>query len=256
MVLGNGLVGRAIARAAQGREVVVTSRRAGEGAVRQVARYDGPTMEQLCAGAEVAITFPPDGATDARIASGLRAARTLVYVSSTGVYGDAVGRVDEQTPVDPQAPRAPLRLAAEQIYRDLGGVVLRAAGIYGPERGLHLRLLRGEHRLPGAGDNVVCRIHEDDLAALVLAALDRATPGATFNAADDAPVPQREVVAWLCARLGLPLPERVEAAQVDASLRGDRRIDGTAIQRALGVRLAFPTYREGFADCLARMPRR
>src|SRR6185436_17973562 len=98
-------------------------------------------------GAQVLITFPPDGQSDAAIAPALRRASAVVYISSTGVYGDATGRIDEATPVDPAAPRAAARLAAEEAYRAVGGVILRAAAIYGPERGLHVRLARGEHRL-------------------------------------------------------------------------------------------------------------
>jgi nucleoside-diphosphate-sugar epimerase len=255
VVLGNGLAGQAVARIARDRDVLLTSRRADRPGITQLPIYDAASIASICAGADVVVTFPPDGRTDARIAPGLAKARAVVYLSSTGVYGAATGRVDELTPVDPEAPRAGLRLQAEEIYRERGGIILRAAGIYGPERGLHLRLLRGEHRLPGRGENVVSRIHVDDLAMLALASLEQAEHGAIFDCADDAPVPQREVVTWLCARLSLPLPPSVDALSVDLSLRGDRAIDGSKIQHALGVKLAFPSYREGFADCLARMPR-
>lgn len=258
LVLGGGFVGRAVARQRRAR---LTTRspehaRALERDGFEPLLLPALTPEAIAphlGDADVVVTFPPDGATDARLAPALRG-RKIAYVSSTGVYGGLTGRVDEEAPVDPHSPRSGPRLEAERAWAGAGAAVLRAAGIYGPDRGLHLRLARGEHRLPGDGSNVVSRLHVDDLAALLLAALDRAPPGRIYNAADDAPVPQLEVIRWLCERMGLPLPASVPLESVDASLRGDRAIDGGRIQRELGVALRFPTYREGFADCLARAP--
>src|SRR5262249_40147588 len=99
------------------------------------------------ADAPVLVAFAPDGRTDAALAPALARAR-VVYVSTTGVYGRARGHVDETTAVDPSEPRAADRLAAERAYRDLGATVLRAAGIYGPWRGLHRRLLGGDFKIP------------------------------------------------------------------------------------------------------------
>lgn len=257
VVLGCGYTGLAAARLslAEGRAVLATSRGAARAAelaalgidARVCAELDAGRVEELVPpGAAVLITFPPDGHTDARIAPALRRAGAIVYLSSTGVYGAASGAIDEDTPVDPAAPRAAPRLAAEEAYRRVGAIVLRAAAIYGPDRGLHLRLARGEHRIAGDGHAVVSRIHVEDLARLALAALDRGERGALYNAADDAPVPQIEVIRWLCARLDLPLPGAVAPETLHETLRHDRAISSARIQAALGVRLRFPSYREGF----------
>jgi nucleoside-diphosphate-sugar epimerase len=201
-------------------------------------------------GAEVLVAFPPDGATDARIAPALAHARAVAYLSTTGVYGPARGCVDENTPVDRATPRAALRLAAEDAYRAVGAVVLRAAGIYGPGRGLHVRIARGDFRVPGDGGNVVSRIHVEDLAELALAALARGRRGAVYTVADDAPVPQIEAIAWLCARLGVPRPPSVPVEEAAEALRHDRRVSNARAKRELQVRLRYPSYREGFAACL------
>ncbi len=122
----------------------------------------------------VVVTFPPDGVTDRAVARGVVRAAAVVYVSSTGVYGDVRGDVDDETPVRGTSARATARLGAEATWRDVGAVVVRAPGIYGPERGVHVRLARGTFRIPGDGTSFVSRIHVDDLAA---------TPGRSSSAA-------------------------------------------------------------------------
>jgi nucleoside-diphosphate-sugar epimerase len=263
VILGGGYTGTEAARLAlAGGEpsVIVTTRSPERAEALTRLGFDARLTAALSAdvvaalvprGARVLVTFPPDGETDAAIAPALARARAVVYLSSTAVYGDAAGRIDEATPVDPAAPRAAARLAAEDAYRAAGGVILRAVVIYGPGRGLHVRLARGEHRVAGDGRSVVSRIHVTDLARLALAALDRAKAGTVFVVGDNAPVPQIEVIAWLSARLGLPLPESAPREELHDTLRHDRAIDGGRIQRALGVALRFPSYREGFAACLS-----
>ena len=262
VVLGCGFTGREAARLARedGRRVLASLRspaRAAEVAAlgieaRVLPHLDAAAIVDLVpAGAEVLVTFPPDGVTDARVAPALAHARALVYISSTAVYGDAAGSIDESVPVDPGAPRAALRLAAEAAYRAQGGLILRAAAIYGPDRGLQVRLARGEHRVGGDGRAVVSRIHVTDLARLALAALARGARGAIFNVADATPVPQIEVITWLAARLGVPVPPSVPPSSLHETLRHDRAIDGALARRALGIDLVYPSYREGFAACLA-----
>jgi hypothetical protein len=258
VILGCGYTGAEAARQAlsAGRPVLGTTRSPDRAAqlarmgvdARVLAHLDGPTVAALVPpGADVLVCFPPDGETDARVAPALGHARRIAYISSTGVYGDARGRIDEDTPVDAREGRALSRLAAENLWRAAGAVALRAAAIYGPGRGLHVRLAKGEHRVLEGGRNVVSRIHVEDLAMLALAALESAAPGAVFAVADDAPVAQREVIEWLCARLGVPLPEEAPLERLPETLRHDRAIDGTRIQRTLGVKLRYPTWREGFA---------
>ncbi|WP_434046384.1 MULTISPECIES: NAD-dependent epimerase/dehydratase family protein [Sorangium] len=266
VVLGCGFTGAVVAglRRASGGRVIATTRSSERAAELAQAGIDVRVLPALTAeavgrlvpdGADALVAFPPDGATDAAIAPSLGRARAVAYVSSTAVYGGATGRIDEATPTSADGPRAAARLAAEAVYRERGAVVLRAAGIYGPGRGLHQRLLRGDFRMTGEGDqqgrNVVSRIHVEDLARLALAALERAAPGEAFPVADDAPVPQIEVVRWLCARLGLELPAGAPREDLHETLRHDRAVDNAKIKRALGMTLLYPSYREGFEACLA-----
>jgi nucleoside-diphosphate-sugar epimerase len=262
VVLGCGFTGVEAARLAlaAGRRILASTRSEGRAQelaalgieARVVPRLDAASVAGLVpAGADVLVTFPPDGATDAAVAPALSEARALVYISSTAVYGAASGSIDEAVPVDPAAPRALARLAAEEAYRAQGGSILRAAAIYGPGRGLHVRLARGEHRIAGDGLAVVSRIHVTDLARLALAALERGAPRSIFNAADATPAPQIEVITWLAARLGVPMPPSVPTDSLHETLRQNRAIDGALARRMLGLDLLYPSYREGFEDCLA-----
>jgi nucleoside-diphosphate-sugar epimerase len=263
VILGGGFAGSALARLAiaAGFEVAATTRSEARavalrsigatalrlelldpGGARTLAAAVDPTVRVL-------IAFPPDGETDRALAPIAARARASVYISSTGIYGQARGRVDEDTPVDPNAPRAAVRIAAEKLWRDAGAAVVRAPAIYGPGRGLHLRLARGEVRLAQDESNVISRIHVDDLAAALLALLRREAR-ATYVIGDDAPSPHAEVVRWLCRRMQLPEPPRAEAHEVDDTLRSDRRVDPSRLRRELGIAPVYPTYREGFAQCL------
>jgi nucleoside-diphosphate-sugar epimerase len=260
IILGCGYTGAEAARQAlAARRPVVGTTRSPERAAelgrmgvdaRVTERLENEVAALVPEGADVFVTFPPDGRTDGVIAKALGRARAIAYISSTGVYGDAAGHIDEDTPVDGRDAKASARLGAEEAYRAVGGIVLRAAAIYGPGRGLHVRLARGEHKVAGGGSNVVSRIHVEDLAQLALAALEKAEAGSTFVVADDAPVPQAEVIGWLCARLGVPMPKDVPREALPPTLQHDRAIDGRRIQRVLGVELRYPTYREGFGACL------
>lgn len=174
----------------------------------------------------------------------------LVYLSTSGVYG-AAKQVDETTPPAPATERQRLRWAAEEAVRTAPcpSLILRPAAIYGPGRGVHWRLARGEFRLLGDGSNYVSRIHVDDLAATAEAALLSRETGA-YPVADDCACMSREIVEHCCRLLGIPVPPSASAAELSESRRSNRRVDGGAIRRLLGVELSFPSYREGTAACL------
>jgi nucleoside-diphosphate-sugar epimerase len=265
LVVGGGFTGSAVALRAKsaGWEVQATTRseaRAAALASLGVVPLLGPALDPAALAASapdaVLVTVPPV-AEQASLAAAFGAV-PLVYISSTAMYGASAGVVDERTPLDPTASRAAARVAAEEAFRAAGAVVLRCPGIYGPGRGMHLRVARGEARIAGDGAHFISRIHVDDLASFVLAALERhaSVKGRAFVVGDDEPAPQGEVVRWLAARLGVAEPPAVPLESVDETLRGNRRVDNAHAKATFGVRLAYPTYREGFAACIAadRLP--
>jgi len=258
VVLGCGYTGTAVARLAlaRGMRVAATVRSAERAEiVRQavgdhvlVAAALGVESVRDIVGPDthVVVCFPPDGETDARVAPAVAGAAAIAYVSSTGVYGARRGTIDDATPVDEApAPRMARLLAAEDTWRAVGATVLRCPAIYGPDRGLHRRIVRGEHRIAGDGGTYTSRIHVEDLAALLLAT--RPLRGATFVVGDAAPATQREVSEWVAAEYGVPYPPHVDPSEVHETLRADRRVDGTHALAVLGVTLTYPHYRDGMA---------
>jgi hypothetical protein len=212
-------------------------------------------LEAAAAGASVLVSYPPDanGASDLRYAPCLKAAKKIVYISSTGVYDGVEGAIDESTALaDEPSDSARQRLASENFWRERGACVLRAPGLYGPESGLHLRLLAGSYNIPGDGSNYVSRIHLDDLAAIIAAAFIRSEPGSLYLVGDLKPASHLEVVSWLCEMLNLPLPPYRPLNAVPPTLRGNRRVDSSRVREDMHLELRYPTYVEGFSDCLRR----
>jgi nucleoside-diphosphate-sugar epimerase len=183
-------------------------------------------------------SIPPEGAPDVVGLLGDAPAR-VVYLSTTGVYGSARD-VDETTPVEWGSERARVRLEGEQAIAagPWSTLVLRPAAIYGPGRGVQESVRRGTYP---PGENFISRIHVDDLAAHCEAALLSELTGA-YPVADDEPCTSREIAEYCSRLLGVPLPEGPVATP---RVFGDRKVDGSAIRRLLGVALRYPSYRTG-----------
>ena len=274
VLLGVGQTARAFARYVQddGLEVWGTTRGAvaqspgeagaSQSAIRMVSLQDKPDLAALCAGACVLVSFPPDGTSDRLLQEQISDA-AIVYISSTAVYGGKSGVIDNASAADIDSvdSRVTNRLAAESIWRQAGAVVLRAPGLYSPESGMHKRIASGNYRLPGDGSNYVSRIHLDDLAAIIAGAFSSlCDPSAdthantydnTYVTADLKPSTHKEVAEWLCQRLRLPLPQAVPLDQVDITLRGNRQIDSRQTLERFKVKLKYPSYVEGFEQCIA-----
>ncbi len=256
LVLGCGYAGRVVALRARaaGRSVRATVRspdraRALEAEGLEVVRsdvLDASLGAHVSEDTHVVVAFPPDGDSEHRVAKLIRGAGAITFLSTTGVYAELAGRVDDATVApEPTSDRTRRLLEAERVLLDVGATVLRCPGIYGPDRGLHVRVVRGEHRIPGDGTRCLSRIHVEDLAQLVLAA--ERTQRRIFVVGDRSPAPQLEVVSWICAVYGVSLPPFVPLESVHVSLRGDRRVDPTGALTALGVELLHPSYRTGMA---------
>jgi nucleoside-diphosphate-sugar epimerase len=198
------------------------------------------------------------------LTSRAKAAPRLVYTSSTGVYGQNDGStVDETSPTAPASETARILVETEQVLlaaqraQGFPAMILRAAGIYGPERGYLLKqFLAGEVRIEGEGGRVLNMIHRDDLIRAIIAALEHGGAGAIYNAADDEPVTQREFFQWLAAELHRPLPPPAAAAAPEPSRRRgltNKRVANRKLRQELGVRLAYPNYRVGYRAELQRL---
>ena len=269
VILGCGFTGRRVARFLldQGEQVLVTSRtpealadlqRLGADAV-QLDVADRKSIDSLCqrisSGSRVLLSIPPvEGLTDSTqllLQELANRPSRLVYLSTTGVYG-AAAVVDAMTPAAPLTQTALTRVLAERAVMGTGArsLILRPAAIYGPGRGVHASMRAGTFRLAGAGDNYVSRIHVDDLAVHAEAALRSDIIGA-YPVADEEPCRSREIAHFCAELLGVPMAPESSPAELHSSRGADRRVDGSAIRRLLGVSLKYGSYKTGIPASIA-----
>jgi nucleoside-diphosphate-sugar epimerase len=179
----------------------------------------------------------------------------LIYISSTGVYGQNNGSwVDEDTPCHPTRESGRVCLEAEQTLAAhplaKRSVVLRLAGIYGPGRLPNRAALLAGEPIAAPQDGYLNLIHVDDAASVVLAVAEHPHPAARYLVSDGHPVLRHEYYAEAARLLGAPPPRFVPAA-VDsakaARAESNRRVKNVRMLADLRVRLAYPTFREGLA---------
>jgi nucleoside-diphosphate-sugar epimerase len=186
--------------------------------------------------------------------------RRFVYLSTSGVYGDCAGEwVDETRPPNPQTERAMRRLDAERALGDWGErnqveiAVLRVPGIYASERLPLERLARGTPALRPEEDVYTNHIHADDLAGIIVAALESARARGVYNASDDGPMKMGDFFDFVADRAGFARPPRIsreEAArllppELLSFMSESRRLSNRRMKAELGVRLRYSTVRDG-----------
>ncbi len=236
----------------------------------RVVVFDGSQMpaelDSAIAAADYALMSIPPGARGDPVLESCGAAlaktrtlRAVVYLSTVGVYGDhGGGWVDEQTPVAPGSERNRWRVAAEHAWQEFGArhaipvAVLRLAGIYGPGQNVLLQLARGKARRVIKPGQVFNRIHVGDIVQAIEAAFARRADG-IFNIADDEPSPPADPIMFAARLMGREPPPEIAFAEAAASMsemalsfwQDCRRVRNDKLKRDLGVRLRYPTYREG-----------
>jgi nucleoside-diphosphate-sugar epimerase len=172
------------------------------------------------------------------------APRRVLYISSTGVYG-AQTHVSAASMATPNDDKGHARIEEEEWISNgpWSSLILRSAAIYGPGRGVHVRLREG--KLPRGTGGVVSRIHVDDLAALLEAGIASRIEGA-WPVADDHPAASEEVAAWCAKLMGIPLPD---GSGTGFPVAG-RHVDGQEIRDLLGVELKHASYKTGIPASL------
>ena len=192
-------------------------------------------------------TIPPLADSETAAIRGFISAsapRRVVYISATTVYGDQED-VNAGTPVQATSEKGRRRIEEENWLKagPWSTLIVRPAAIYGPGRGVHIRVKEGK---TPRGSGFVSRIHVDDLAGVIEAGVFSDLEGA-WPLADDHPCPSEEISSW-CARL-LSLPaSRPEALTFPAA---GRAVEGREIRQLLGVSLSYPDYQAGTLASLA-----
>ncbi|KAA6185270.1 SDR family oxidoreductase [Thiohalocapsa marina] len=282
IIIGCGYLGALVARRlqAQGEQVtgvVRSDRRAAELAAAgieplQLDLQQDDLAPLVCADAPVFHFAPPPGQgredpLTARLLASFAAngqPRRLVYVSTTGVYGDCGGAwVDETWPVQPTAERSLRRWDAEQRLRrwhaEGGGelVILRVAGIYGCDRLPLERIRSGQPVISLEEAPWSNRIHVEDLASVCLAAMERAPDGALYNVCDGHPSTMTDYFCRIAEAAGLPQPPQIPLAEAPGRvspgmlsyLNESRRLSNRRLLSELALTLRYPTLADGLAAC-------
>ena len=191
--------------------------------------------------------------------------KKFIYTSSTSVYGQTDGsQVKESSPTEPLVETAKVLLETEKLLlatvaeRKFPAVILRVAGIYGPDRGHGFKqFLKNEARMEGDGSRFLNMIHRADLIGCIIAALKNGRPGEIYNAVDDEPVSQLHFFQWLAQALDKPLPPSEPENPDAARKRGvtSKRVSNRKLKMELGCRFKYPNFRKGYSAELLRLDR-
>jgi nucleoside-diphosphate-sugar epimerase len=226
----------------------------------------GPALVEAVSQANVLlVSISPDDGVDPTLAN-LRDAIVaapglagIVYLSTIAVYGNHDGGwIDEDTPLTPALTRAEDRIEAERAWQALGVpvAVIRIAGIYGPGQNALETVKSGRARRIVKPGQVFNRIHVGDLADIIDGAVSLASArgtGGVFNAADDEPTAPGDPIAFAAGLLGVAPPPEIPFEEAKktmspfaVSFYGEsKRVRNSRIKSVLGVKLSYPTYREG-----------
>lgn len=191
--------------------------------------------------------------------------KKFIYTSSTSVYGQNDGsQIKESSPAEPEAETAKVLVETEKVLleafqRDkFPAIILRVAGIYGPDRGNWFKqFLKNEARMDGDGSRFLNMIHRDDVVGCILAALKSGRPGEIYNAVDDEPVSQKNFFEWLGATLGKYPPPSAPENPAEDRKRGvtNKRVSNRRLKMELGCQFKYPNFRKGYTAEILRLDR-
>ena len=189
----------------------------------------------------------------------------FVYTGSTSVYGQTDGSpVKETSPTEPLVETAKVLLETEKLLLTAAGerkfpaVILRVAGIYGPDRGHAFKqFLKNEARIEGDGSRFLNMIHRDDLIGCLIAVLKGGRPGEIYNTVDDEPVTQANFFQWLAEELGREPPPMVPENPEADRKRGvtNKRVSNRKLKMELGHQFKYPNFRIGYSAEILRLER-
>ena len=231
--------------------------------------FDSAILQHLESAEALLISVPPTEGRDPvleqfseAIAQAPRL-RWVGYLSTVGVYGDAGGAwVDETTPPNPATARARQRITAERQWLELGASapfavhIFRLAGIYGPGRNALVKVADGTAKRIVKPGQVFNRIHTEDIAQVLIASIEKPSRNAIYNVADDEPGPPQDVITCAAELLGREPPPEVPFEEADqtpmarAFYEDNKRVSNRRIKSELGVKLRYPTYRDGLLGLL------
>jgi nucleoside-diphosphate-sugar epimerase len=222
----------------------------------------------------VLITAPPNGSQPddprlKRLLAQLGSARIIpcrvVYIGTTGVYGDCAGaQIDETQPRRAENARAKRRVAAENLLRHWlysssqvhrSASILRAPGIYAADRLPVARLTAGTPAIQSEEDSYTSHIHADDLAMAACLALFRAKAGRAYHVCDNSQLKMGDWFDLVAAHFDLPKPVRITRLEAEKQIpealysfmRESRRLSNHRLLQELRLRLRYASVHQGLA---------
>ncbi len=192
-----------------------------------------------------------------------RLPKRLIYISTSGVYGDCAGAiVHETTPVNPQSARAKRRVDAEQSIRDwairqhIQVQILRVPGIFSADRLPLDRLQAGSPALISTQDSYTNHIHADDLASIVWATFRRGQPNRIYHASDNDEQKMGDYFDQIADAYHLPHPTRLPRSEVAQAvspmmwsfMNESRRLNNHRLCTELNYQLRYPTIADFLAE--------
>jgi nucleoside-diphosphate-sugar epimerase len=270
LVFGTGYTAQAFLKKAQGlfEEVLYTSRLPSS---NPTIYFDGaaPLPSSILKGVtHLLISIPPIAGEDIVLKQhkffiSQNNFEWIGYLSTVGVYGNCHGKwVDETAEINPSSQRTLDRAKVEQEWLDLYHHhvlpvhIFRLAGIYGPNRSAIDSLLDNTAKAINKPGHVFSRIHVEDIAQTLIASIHNPQPGRIYNVSDNEPTSAYETLQYAAYLLGkdCPLAVPYEHAQLNEMLesfyKDCRRICNKRIKNELGIKLLYPTYREGLQAIL------
>lgn len=189
--------------------------------------------------------------------------KKFIYTSSTSIYGQTdASQVKESSITEPRADTAKVLVETEKLLLDafqktkFPSIILRVAGIYGPDRGHRFKqFLKNEARIEGNGSRFLNMIHRDDVAGCVIAALKSGRPGEIYNVVDDEPVSIKNFFEWLGATVGKYPPPSVPENADEEHKRGttNKRVSNRKLKMELGYQFKYPNFRKGYTAEIQRL---
>jgi nucleoside-diphosphate-sugar epimerase len=226
---------------------------------------DRASLARITGLADVVLHFAPpvpQSPTDTRTRHLLAALsagtlpKQLIYISTSGVYGDCAGEyVSETRPVNPMSSRAQLRVDAENQIRawaKRNGVrasILRVPGIYAHDRLPLDRLRTGSPAIAAIEDGYSNHIHADDLARIVVATLRYGKASRVYHTVDEDEMKMGDYFDAVADAFNLPRPPRLSREEIHRTvspmmwsfMNESRRMTDTRMKQELKIRLQYPT---------------
>lgn len=275
-IFGLGYVGQHLGRSllADGWQVKGTTRTQDQANILEAQGFEGivwdgsspfsaKSLENVT---HILVTVPPDVEGDIVLRNVKKFPNTLTwlgYLSATSVYGNHQGAwVTETSSLMPISERGRQRQLAETQWLDKKNDepffpihIFRLSGIYGPGRSVLESIKLGKAQRFDKPGHVFSRMHIDDIVAVLKASITHSHSGEIYNLADDEPASTADVIAYGCQLLGcdapplIPFEDSVVSLMLKEFYAEHKRVSNEKIKTSLGIKLTYPTYREGLKHC-------